>query len=572
MSQTRLKIGIQAKLLITMTGLIVCLLATMALIQISVQKGILESEYGKRSFLKKEILKQRATTLTENLGGQVQNELAVFNLSNLSYVIQQVVDSDPELAYGILMDSGGKAYVHTANPLLVGKKLTDNQSFGAFSTGEPTIQHFNEKDHLFIEFDWPIIISTDTWGKLRLGFSLHLVNQELLESRNEISNNNKIMIRRSLLTSIFFVTTGALIVHYICSKISTPLAKLTESVIELEKGNFSQAARMKIHSNDEVGLLSSAFTRMSNRLKESYEQLEHSNRTLEDKVKKRTEELSKTLAELKEAQSQLVQSEKMASMGTLVAGVAHEINNPVNFVNNGARNIRRRLEELRTFTFQLMGEKANLRIREAFNERFDPLFENLGSVLNGTERIKAIVLDLRSFSRLEEAEKKRVEILECLESTINLVKTNFNGEVEFAQDFQANPSIECWPAQLNQVFMNLIMNGCQAILSNNGKDSEADSAGGRIRLTTLVRDSSLVIGIEDNGCGIPDAIQDKIYEPFFTTKTVGEGTGLGLSISFGIVEKHSGKIKVKSKQGVGTKFEISLPLSSEELVSIGKPC
>lgn len=269
--------------------------------------------------------------------------------------------------------------------------------------------------------------------------------------------------------------------------------------------------------------------------------------------------LEESMGRLKKTQSQLVQSEKMAGLGTLVAGVAHEINNPINFVNSCSQSLEERAQELKAFINELMGEKPDQEIIQMFEEKFTPIFKNLSAILDGSQRIKTIVTELRTFSRLDEAEQKRVKVLEGLRSTINLIKTQYRDQVEFVYDFQADPELECWPAQLNQVFMNMIVNACQAIISK--QKQTGDKIPGKLTVITQVQDQSLAVRFQDTGCGIPKEIQSKLFEPFFTTKEVGEGTGMGLSISFGIVEKHRGKIMFESTVGEGTTFTILLPLN-----------
>lgn len=286
---------------------------------------------------------------------------------------------------------------------------------------------------------------------------------------------------------------------------------------------------------------------------------------LESKVKERTRELSETIqqlnnqhSKLQQAQTQLVQSEKLASLGTLVAGVAHEINNPVNFIHNGSQNVETHLKELRSYVFEIAGEDASEPMKQSFENRFNGLFKFLQTIISGSVRIKSIVADLRMFSRLEEAEKKTTRIVEGIGSTIRLVKTEYKQAVEFITDFQANPELECWPAQLNQVFMNILVNGCQSIRSK--QQLMNDESQGTITIRTLTTDNQLEIEIHDTGCGMPKEVLNRLFEPFFTTKPVGEGTGLGMSVTYGIIEKHQGKISVESQEGKGTTVTLLLPL------------
>ena len=270
-------------------------------------------------------------------------------------------------------------------------------------------------------------------------------------------------------------------------------------------------------------------------------------------------QLEATLQTLRATQAQLVQQEKMASLGTLTAGVAHEINNPANFAHVGAQALASDLERFRHFLIDLAGEDAEPEVMASLNQRLDHLSDQVGTIIEGTTRIKNLVLDLRTFSRLDQATKKTVAIADSLMSTINLVRTQYAQTAEIRCDLAANPVLDCFPAELNQVFMNLIVNACQAIQAKLRKLGSKER--GCLTIRSRLEQECLVIEFEDNGDGIPQTIIDHIFEPFFTTKSVGEGTGLGLSISFGIIEKHHGNIAVSSREGHGTCFTLTLPLA-----------
>ncbi len=285
---------------------------------------------------------------------------------------------------------------------------------------------------------------------------------------------------------------------------------------------------------------------------------------LEEKVKERTTEVEEALAQLeqkhlhlKEAQVQLVQSEKMASLGLLVAGVAHEINNPAAFAYAGAENLEHSLHRLKGNLLEATDEDPE--VQQTLDNWFHPIFLDVGAVLDGIQRINIIVKNLRTFSRVGEAQRKRAHVVEGLESTLYLVKANFRKHVEFIYDFQANPMIECWPAQLNQVFMNVIVNACQAIQAQTTQTRH--STPGILTIRTFERGEKLAIQFEDNGCGMSVETQAKIFEPFFTTKPAGGGMGLGLSISYGIIQNHGGSLDIDSVLGRGTLLTIWLPLN-----------
>jgi signal transduction histidine kinase len=279
---------------------------------------------------------------------------------------------------------------------------------------------------------------------------------------------------------------------------------------------------------------------------------------------------------LQETQQQLVLQEKMAGLGTLTAGVAHQINNPTNFVHVSAQIQQTDIAEFEQFVAGLIETDGadSAAILQAFHQRFAKLSENVSTMLNGTERIIGIVKDLRSFTRQGESARKTVRLSECLLSTVNLVRTIWLEKVEFITEFTDDPELECWPALLNQVFMNLLLNGCQAIeekhtraaLQDGQQDGEQDEepSGQRgklwLRLHLNPARDALMIVFEDSGAGIDPAIQARIMEPFFTTKEVGSGSGLGLSTAFGIVQKHGGSLEFTSTPGEGSCFTVTLPL------------
>ena len=269
--------------------------------------------------------------------------------------------------------------------------------------------------------------------------------------------------------------------------------------------------------------------------------------------------LARAHKHLQETQQQMVLQEKMAGLGTLTAGVAHEINNPINFVHVAAQIQRTEIAEFQKFVAGLIDDDESSAVILAFNERFKKMEDNVAIMLNGTERVKNIVKDMRSFTRLAEAEMKSVRLSECVNSTLNLVRTVWLEKVEFITELTDDPEIECWPALLNQVFMNLLINGCQAIAQKQQANQTLIPGKLCIRLKLNPENDTIDVIFEDNGVGIDEETQKRILEPFYTTKEVGDGVGLGLSIAFGIIQKHGGKLTFTSSAGVGSCFTVSLP-------------
>jgi signal transduction histidine kinase len=278
----------------------------------------------------------------------------------------------------------------------------------------------------------------------------------------------------------------------------------------------------------------------------TYEALVRLNARLEERVRERTaqleganRELAEAYSELKNAEVQLVQSEKMASLGRLVAGVAHEINNPVSFIATSVAPLRRRLEDAAA---EAPAEVATL-LAEAE--------DIVGVMARGAERTAAIVKDLRSFSRLGEADRKLVDLHEGIEVTLRLLESRWRDRITVHRDFGRLPLVECDPGQMNQVFMNLLGNACDAIASS-----------GNVWITTRADAETVTVVVRDDGSGMTPEVARHIFDPFFTTKDVGSGTGLGLAISHGVVTAHGGRIEVESEPGRGATFRVVLPLAN----------
>jgi len=280
-------------------------------------------------------------------------------------------------------------------------------------------------------------------------------------------------------------------------------------------------------------------------------------------LEEKNSSLEKLYKELKNTQSQLIQSEKMGSLGQLVAGIAHELNNPISFIYANMKQLENYVEGINAVLAEL-GDKAEGKLPEDLEKKLDELDkkydlkyirgdidELIDESLEGSQRVKDLVLNLRNFSRLDEAEFKSVNLHEGLDSSLKLLNNEFKNRIEVIREYGDIPPVYCNPGQINQVFMNLLINAGQAI---TGK--------GSIRVRTHSENETVFIEVKDTGKGIPADIRDKIFDPFFTTKDVGEGTGLGLSISYNIIKEHGGKIRVDSEPGEGTEFIIALPIKA----------
>jgi signal transduction histidine kinase len=330
----------------------------------------------------------------------------------------------------------------------------------------------------------------------------------------------------------------------------------------LRQSDFGDAPPMvTVQGDDEIGEMARAveqFQKDRRLLAQRTTQLEVTNKELETE-KVAQEELIRKLAE---AHSQLLQSEKMASIGQLAAGVAHEINNPIGFVNSNLGTLQRYVTDLfkalsayEQYEGEMTAETRTVlaELKRAIDIVY--LREDVASLLSesmdGLQRVKRIVQDLKDFSHVDEAVMQLANLEQGLDSTLNVVWSELKYKVEVVKEYSGIPKILCMPAQLNQVFMNLLMNAGQAIETH-----------GSITIRTGQEGPNVWVEVEDTGKGIKPEHLSRIFDPFFTTKPVGSGTGLGLSLSYGIVQKHGGQIEVKSELGKGSVFRLVLPQHS----------
>ncbi len=348
--------------------------------------------------------------------------------------------------------------------------------------------------------------------------------------------------------------------------ITIPVKRLTQGASVIAGGDYSQ--RVVVSGSDEIGELAKTFNRMARSLEDRSQALIDLNKRLEEKVHERTRELEqsnrevqKAYEELKETQVQLIQSEKMASLGQLVSGIAHEIKNPLNFIYGNTDFLKQYIHNLKQLIV-LYESKVRLnpgdaedirKLKEQVNYEF--MLEDLETLVKnfeeGAGRIHSIIGDLKTFSRLEREEFRAVDIHEPINLALNLLHNEYRDRIRIHKEFGQVPQVECHPGKMSQVFLNLFSNACQAIV-----------AEGDIWIRSSCRNGKVVVEVEDNGVGIDKQDLSRIFEPFFTTKPAGQGTGLGLSISYGIIQQHNGSIEAQSQKGEGTVFRVQLPVKA----------
>ncbi|MEO1636394.1 MAG: ATP-binding protein [Cyanobacteria bacterium J06631_9] len=336
---------------------------------------------------------------------------------------------------------------------------------------------------------------------------------------------------------------------------------------QLEKEN--RILRKKLERAQSANLqLEETTLKKESLLRRVIEDLKDSQTSLEQK----SSELESAYLNLKDTQTQLIHAEKMSSLGQLVAGIAHEINNPVNFIHGNLGHLEGYAVSLTDF-LQLYekhypepcAEIQNMAAKEDISFLKEDLVKILSSMQMGTDRIREIVLSLRNFSRMDESERKCVDIHEGIESTLLILQHRLKAqhnrpEISIIRDFGTLPQVECFAGQLNQVVMNILSNAIDA-LDSSFTAAPTGEKPLQLLLKTQTQADSVLISIADNGTGMPPSTRGRIFEPFFTTKAVGKGTGMGMAISYQlIVEKHGGTLECFSEEGAGTEFVITLPV------------
>jgi len=328
---------------------------------------------------------------------------------------------------------------------------------------------------------------------------------------------------------------------------SQPVSPLSKEDIDLYKFIGNQMA-IAMENNEYLRKSTEMIKKLTAaEVREQYlKQLEKTNSELDSKNR----DLQRLYDELKNTQTQLIHSEKMASLGQLVAGISHELNNPIGFIYSNVRQLKNYTESIEAFINQAQDQPKVSR------EKVEKILPDLNSLIqdtiSGSQMIKEIVDNLRSFSHLDEAKWKTVNIHEGIESSLKIMMSQFKRQLKIHKSFNASGIITCNPGQLNQVFLNILANAAQAITDS-----------GNIWIETYDQNNQLVIEIRDDGKGMSPQVLDKIFDPFYTTKDVGEGTGLGLSISYSIIQNHDGVITAESKLGEGSNFRIQIPYLQE---------
>lgn len=500
------------------------------------------------------LIKRSSTTATL-FATTTKDAVLTYDLASLDSFVKDVL-INPDLVYArvlgpdnsVFAENGKQAYLQKS---FIADDIVENVSDGVFDT--------------FAE----IVEGGVVYGRVEIGFDISSINTVIAEAQN-----------RSAIIAVIEMGLVALFSYLLGAYLTGQLKVLTLAAQSISEGNLD--VKIKVKGRDEIANVAIAFNSMAFNLNEAsarrdqFEvELSELNRSLEDRVEQRTQEmkiknklLEQANQDIKETQAKLLQSEKMASVGVLAAGVAHEINNPIAFVMSNlrsleiyAKNYRSLIEEYAKLDgLTDLQERVDQKLKiETLTEQYDLEFmnEDLDSLLydsiEGTERVKEIVKGLKDFSHVDTVTNFAMSNLnECIQSTLKVVNNELKYHCDIRTDLSELPLTYCCSGQISQVLLNLMLNAGHAI-----------EGPGVITISSKQKGELLEVSIADTGKGIPKDQLEKLFDPFYTTKPVGEGTGLGLAIAYGIAQEHRGEIRVESELGKGSSFTLSIPVTAE---------
>jgi len=552
------KFGLLAKLIITITILMICSVSVLSFFLINHEKSVIRTD-----------LQERGLDLANNLAYNSEYGVLTANVVELSRLITGLI-KQPDVAYCIIRSPDGNILASSAVlPQGIEKEIskplkTNIRSLQIFARG-------SRRD--YYEINVPVMSKVkDTTAHEDVFFQEQSAGRETAIGLIQVGIScDRIAIlvskvKHTILTIVMlmlFITITVMI--FLGRILLAPLKDLMEATRKIASGDLN--FRLTVKTRDEIEDLAKSFNQMIQDLDKTTTSVDNMNKEIIERNKAQ-EELKRTYDDLTAMQSQLIQSEKMASIGQLAAGVAHEINNPLGFISNNMEilqqyvdhylKIIRLMEDLQKSINEQNIEKARSTITEF--ERFSQeinlpyVVNDVGNLLRhtqrGLERVRKIVLDLRAFAREGSERMEETKIEEIIDSILGIVQSELKYKAELRKNYGDTPMIKCSPQRLGQVFINFLVNSAQAIEEK-----------GVIEIKTYSQNGYVYVDVSDTGKGISPENIKKVFDPFFTTKPVGQGTGLGLSVSYEIIMKHKGEIKVQSELGRGSTFTVMLPMA-----------
>lgn len=506
-------------------------------------------------------LAKRASTVSTFFATATKSAVLSYDLATLEAYCAELM-TNPDMVYVRVLNSEGQVMAEAGRSDLLTTPFVADEQLESVNDGIfDRYAAISESDHVY--------------GQVQIGIDISTIEKSIMNIQNWTSGIA--LIEMFLVAFLSFV---------LGTYLNRQLQGLTNAAREISKnvasGEFAPT-KIVVNGKDELAEVARAFNQLGTILKAEHDrkvsyqkELKTLNRTLEDKVDRRTALLNqkntlleKTNQQLHETQQQLVQAEKMASLGQLSAGVAHEINNPIGFVTSNIHSLKQytnAYRQLSTLVFELLAsdsqesqhlaQQALIKFVQSEDLEFINSDTNdlLDESIDGLDRVKNIVKDLKQFSRADLDEKQWFDVNACVTASLNMVSNELKYHCTIATHLGLLPKVLINPGKISQVLTNLLINAGQAIIDK-----------GQITITTEQQGSHIVVSIADNGSGIDPAYLNKLFDPFFTTKDVGVGTGLGLSISYGIIRDHNGDITVSSEPNKGSCFSVILPIDDNSI-------
>ena len=506
-------------------------------------------------------IKKSADTTVALFVSTTKNAFLSYDLASLDADVSEIL-TNPNISYVKVKDKLGNVFVEKGDEVALSRPFEADLSV-------------SEADDGVYDTRAPIMVGSTLYGYVEIGLNIASVTDSISRVRNWT-------VTLALMEFVLVGLCSYLLGSFLMSQLQQ-LLQGAKHLGEAVKNKDYKEVFVPVRGKDELSELAEAFNQLVERLKEEYEQrqraqdeLKELNTLLEEKVKDRTSllnqknyQLEETNKDLKEAQVQLLQAEKMASVGQLAAGVAHEINNPVGFVSSNISTLSEYVA-----TYQMIFSQIQVVIdQKDENKRAASMIElkkmlgkqdmafineDISDLLSdsreGLQRVAEIVKGLKLFSRVDSDQMQKHNINDCVRTTLAMVNNQLKYICTVETHLGRIPDVEMNVGKISQVITNLLINAGQAI--------EATGKNGRIIITTCTVGEFVELRVEDSGCGIPPSHLDKLFNPFFTTKPEGQGTGLGLSISFGIAQEHGGMLSATSTEGDGSTFTLALPINS----------